>query len=276
MISPCFDFCDRPLGLNKSSFYRSTVEVRIFLLAILAVVIGLGLLYFGFSSFRTRRLIENTPTSKVRSLAMGFVEVYGMVVPFGKQILLAPFSRKDCVYYRYVIERYETNRKGGGHWVTVQQGSESVPFSLKDATGSVLVDPQGAHVDAPQSVVLQSGFGVDPPKHVQGYLQKRGVSFEGLLGINHKMRYREEALFPNQNVYIMGTAGDNPGVAEGSGKKNEDDIMIAKGHNFYYISPKSEKEVLNSFMWKIVLGLVLGSLLFLLGLIGIFLYLKIL
>ncbi len=252
------------------------MDVRILILSFIGVGVGIALFSYGFLSFRTKKLIENTPTSKVRSLAMGFVEVYGMIIPYGNKILRGPFSQKECVYYRYEIERYETNRKGGGDWKTVQRGSESVPFELKDSSGSVLVDPTGAKMDVPQTATLQSRFGVDPPVHVRGFLQKRSISFEGLVGMNHDMRYTEYALFPQQNVYIMGTAGDNPFVAEGTGKKNEEDIMIQKGNQLFYISPKSEKDVLQSFLWKIALGLIFGSLLFLLGVIGIFKYLKIL
>ena len=207
------------------------MDVRVLLFSFLGEVVGIGLLYYGFTRFRMKKLIENTPTSKVRSLAMGFVEVYGTVLPFGKKILSGPFSQKDCVYYRYIIERYETNRKGGGSWRTVQSGNESVPFSLQDASGSVLVDPTGAEIDIAETITLRSQFGVDPPKHVQVFLQKKGVSFEGFLGANQTMRYKEYALFPQQKVYIMGTAGDNPYVAEGKMQKNEEDIMIQKGHS---------------------------------------------
>lgn len=237
----------------------------------LLLISGSFLLYKGFVAFRTRKLIENTPTSKIRSLAMGFVEVYGLIVPFRKNILHGPFSQKDCVYYKFTIERYENDDKGGG-WKTVREGSEGVPFMLKDATGSVLVDSTGAEVDAPLTKSIESLSDVNPPKHVQAFLKKKNFSFASFLAGNCEMRYREYALFPSQKVYIMGTADDNPHVAEGKMQKNEEDIMIQKGNEVFYISFKEEKDVLRSFMWKIFRGISIGTLLFFGGLIGIFLY----
>jgi hypothetical protein len=44
------------------------------------LLLGLYVFYRGFHHFRRKRLIENTPTSKVRSIAMGLVEIFGTVV----------------------------------------------------------------------------------------------------------------------------------------------------------------------------------------------------
>ena len=61
--------------------------------------LGLGLVSFwkGFQTLQKRRLIQNTPTSKVRSLAMGLCEVYGQALPYKENILKSPFSGADCL-----------------------------------------------------------------------------------------------------------------------------------------------------------------------------------
>ncbi|MDD5086676.1 MAG: hypothetical protein PHV16_02895, partial [Candidatus Nanoarchaeia archaeon] len=58
---------------------------------------GVFLFWEGIKTLKHKRLIENIPTSKIRSLAMGLVEIYGEVVPAYKEVLKSPFSNKDCV-----------------------------------------------------------------------------------------------------------------------------------------------------------------------------------
>jgi hypothetical protein len=74
------------------------------------------------------------------------------------------------------------------------------------------------------------------------------------------MRYREYYVAPKDELYIMGTAGDNPFVDELTAKNSVDDVMIQKGKNdkFYYISDKPEKDILGSLKWKMYGGVFGG------------------
>ena len=244
----------------------------LFIGSIAGFVIGIVLFVKGFSWLKQKRMIENIPTSKVRSVAMGLVEVHGKAVK-AKKILKSPFSNKDCVYYKYTIEEY---RKQGKHskWVTIRKGEESTHFYLQDNTGSVLVDPKGANVDIPTDNEYKSKWGTDPPKVVMDYLKTHKISFEGLFGANKTMRYREYYLAPNDNVYVMGDAGDNPFVKEGTAVEGYKDVMIQKGKGkFYYISDNAEKDILNKFKWKVIGGLFGGAALSVVCLVIILLYL---
>src|SRR3989338_7313172 len=83
---------------------------------------GFGIWFFsrGFNRLRRKRLIENIPTSTVRGLAIGFVELVGKARR--KNILKGPLSNSDCVLYRYSVERYEQRGKSS-QWVTIAQGN---------------------------------------------------------------------------------------------------------------------------------------------------------
>ena len=98
------------------------------------IIFGIVLLIWGLISFRVKRLIENIPTSKMRSIAMGLVEIYGEVVPSKDNILKSPFTNKDCVYYKYSIQELRSSGKNT-YWATVDQGEEHRVFYLKDETG---------------------------------------------------------------------------------------------------------------------------------------------
>ena len=236
---------------------------------------GIYLFYNGFRWFWEKRLIENTPTSKIRSMAMGLAEVYGEVFPAEKQILKSPLADKDCVYYRFKIEEYRQS-KDSSYWATIKKGEQRVKFYLKDSTGSVLVDPEKAKIEIPADYTAESGVGKPPAKIVQSFLSTQKISYKGILGFNRRLRYTEYYIAPKDKLYIMGTAGDNPYVEEATAQKSEEDMMIQKGKSFYYISDKPEKDVLKSYKWKVIAGLWGGSGLILFCLFIIFWYFGIL
>jgi hypothetical protein len=229
---------------------------------IFLIIAGIVLLIWGLLSFKMKRLIENTPTSKIRSIAMGLVEIYGEVEPLKNNILKSPFSNNDCVYYKYKVEELRQSGKSTT-WVTVKKGEEKKLFHLKDETGSVLIDLTGAKIDIPTDNIFDSSLGKDPPETVKQFLSTRNVAWEGFLfGINKTMKYTEYFIAPGDKLYIMGNADDNPYVKEASAEKSVQDIMIQKGkfEKIYYISDKQEKAILFRYTLKTYVGLMIGSI----------------
>ncbi len=171
------------------------------------IVGGLVLFGAGFRAWRRLRLIEDTPTSRVRSMALGRVELAGRAL--GKGDLEAPFTGTACVYYRYRIEQEVRSNKRRS-WRTVAQGDSSAwGFYLEDDTGRVLVDPAGAQVDlahdwketnpelAPRLLAALARDDVDP----QGWLLRK------------KLRFTEWHIAPGDPLYVLGVAQERPGLA---------------------------------------------------------------
>lgn len=143
-------------------------------------------------------------------------------------------------------------------------------FYLQDETGQVLVDPAKAEIDIQKKGEYNSGMGQEPSQIIQNFLATQNLKHETFFGFNKKMKYIEYFLAPNEKIYIMGTAKDNPFVNETTGQKNESDIMIQKGNNYYLISGKSEKEILNSLRWQVPLFFIISVILIVIGLIIVF------
>lgn len=195
--------------------------------------------------------MENTPTSNVRSLAMGLCEIYGEAKTGIDGVLKSPFSNEDCLYYNYKIEEYRSSGKRS-RWVTVNKGSDYVPFILDDDTGSVLVNPGQAEFDIPTDNVFHSGTGNDAPMAITSFLQGKGLAATGLFGWNKKMRYTESFIRPGEWLYILGTAKDNPRVDEATAQQGHLDVMIAHDkNNLFYISDKSEKSCIGNHAWSV-------------------------
>ncbi len=99
---------------------------------------------YAFYFLRMKRQIENTPTSKIRSIAMGMVEVKGEAVR--KYALVSPMSHTPCVFYR--LTRYQRREKDHQWRVTSISSSNNVPFYIEDETGRVEINPAGCRVSA--------------------------------------------------------------------------------------------------------------------------------
>lgn len=68
----------------------------IFLLA--GIALGIYGFVNGFKIRSKKRLIANIPTSKVRSIAVGLVEISGKAKP-NRDLLESSFTRKPCVFF---------------------------------------------------------------------------------------------------------------------------------------------------------------------------------
>jgi hypothetical protein len=109
-------------------------------------VCGVASLAVGLAGLRLRERVRAVPQARVRSLAMGSVELSGRVVPCVR--LIAPFSRVACAWYRYEFQQLVARDESGEGYRTLYGGSSGdLPFRLDDGTGSVLIQPAGAQVD---------------------------------------------------------------------------------------------------------------------------------
>src|SRR5271155_5432798 len=105
---------------------------------------GIYLFIQGFRLLQRRRLILDTPFSRIRSASMGMVEVSGLAV--GPYTMMAPITGRPCYYYRTVIREYRQQGKNK-EWVTVAGECMHLPFFVDDNSGRLLVDPRGADLD---------------------------------------------------------------------------------------------------------------------------------
>lgn len=225
--------------------------------------IGILSLIGSLMLYRRKRLIENMPTSKVRSIAMGPVEASGKVLT-SSDVLTAPLTGRKCVYYSFSVEEQRTRHTKNGtetYWVVIKSGSEFVPFFLKDDTGQVLVDLKGATVETKEKWVSGTMFGGKLPLSAVKFFEGSGINYKGLFG-NKTLRLTEVVIQPNEDIFVLGEATDNPFINEGSTIPGRPDIMLAKGGmgSNFYVSNMSEKEILKkSGKWTII-GLAIGSL----------------
>ncbi len=126
----------------------------------LATLCGLSL-YGIFRYFHRGRIIDDTPTSKIRSAHQGFVELEGRGRLMKGTPIVSPLSGMQCLWYSYTISKKNNdyssrgydlesmfNRFGSGseHWETVRSETSDDLFLLADETGICVIDPDGATI----------------------------------------------------------------------------------------------------------------------------------
>jgi hypothetical protein len=107
----------------------------------LSVIAAISILAW-LSALNRLRAIRDTPTSKVASAAQGYVELSGRGAQIKEAPLLSKFTALPCLWYRYKVERRDSNDK----WETIDSGESDDCFLLRDETGSCLVDPEQAEI----------------------------------------------------------------------------------------------------------------------------------
>lgn len=115
----------------------------------LGLIAAIASFITAFAALHRARLIENTPTSRIRSAAQGYVELEGDARWLPGPQIRSPLSGEPCCWWRYRIEQRQTHTWYGRRttrWRTIASGVSDELFLLTDATGECIVDPHGARV----------------------------------------------------------------------------------------------------------------------------------
>lgn len=215
-------------------------------------VIGLLITYGGFSVWKRKRLIQDTPTETVRSAAAGRTELTGTGTALGEP-LRRPFSDGVCLAAAYEIERWHID-DDGSDWQTVDRGTVAEPFQLDDGTGTMHVnadrDAQYHFEDAHtrKRTVERS----EPePDRIRQFLQSRsdldGQPDEDGVICDAKRRYVEEWIPPDTELYLFGSAEPTDGS-----DTNSAGLVLRRDESAdrFIVSSKGERELVDEARWQ--------------------------
>ena len=212
---------------------RSTEAIRPIAWCAIGFCAGLYLFFNGFRLLQRRRLILDTPVSKIRSASMGMVELSGQAA--GPYTLLAPITERPCYYFRTVV--WEWKRRGRrNQWVKVAAECMHVPFFLDDNTGKVMIDPRGAELDLHrdfQQEFCDSFFTTkeEVPPNVRRVLSRHGVD------TTNKIKVEEFCIKPKNALFVLGTLDDNPGLEVSSRPITDDEHNTLTSGDALWFNP---------------------------------------
>lgn len=153
-------------------------------------LLGIGCGWGAFYYWQLKRRIETTPTSRARSVAQGMVEIQGRAKR--AYALVAPISQQPCAYYR--LKKFQRKPPKNQWQLTQLTDSSSVPFLLEDESGSIRIDPHGAHIR--------------PATVHHGIPGQSGLLFERISSANADAdeKWQEEVIYEGSPLYVLGFA----------------------------------------------------------------------
>lgn len=132
---------------------------------------------------RFLRLQASLPTSKIASLAKGIIEVEGTLIM--QTPLRSPVNNEECIGYYYTIEDVDKDSDGKYSYTTVHRETQCNTFRMKDATGTIEIQPEGIEL-----VLLG----------------------ETNISSSYNKRYTETLLKDGQQMLLVGYADSKDGV----------------------------------------------------------------
>jgi hypothetical protein len=221
-------------------------------------LIAVFALFASLRAVRRKRLIDNLPTSKTHGVFIGLVELKGTVQC--EEPLTSFLAETSCVYYSYQIEERwsrtvtttEDDGKGGTRtvtrqesgWTTVATETESTPFYVQDDTGSILVRPDGARIEA-LGVFDQQCSRWDALYYGKG-------PANGVMDSDGVRRFTETAIPLQAPLFLVGQARERQDIVA-------PEIAADPNASEFLISIRSEEEVSGGLGGQIWLFFFLGA-----------------
>lgn len=156
--------------------------------------------YVFVRNWKRLRIVEDTPTAKLRSAHQGYIELEGKGQFVDDQPIYAPLSNHPCLWYRSQIEQQETFTENGRtqtRWNVVYKNISSHRFKLTDGANSCYVDPDDAEVNGNEKLVWYGN--TEWPIRTQ-ILESQSI----VHAMTNSYRYSEWLILPGQPLYILG------------------------------------------------------------------------
>lgn len=157
----------------------------------IAALIAAGVGYGSFHAWRKARLIEDVPTSKIRSAAQGYVELEGIACTDPDIPLKGPLTGSACVWYDYRIEEYVHQGKNRS-WKTIEHRRSHHAIIIEDNTGRCFIHPDRAAISTRHKQIWR-GSSRRPD-------QMRAIKTWSM----GRYRYTEQRLQEGDPVYALG------------------------------------------------------------------------
>lgn len=150
---------------------------------------GAGIFCYSLLLLYYKRMVENTPTSKIRSHAMGMTELTGRARPYYD--LRTSHTLTRCIFFECRYYRYQRT-DNGNRWRLVRTiSSGKLPFYLEDDTGRVLINPKGAYYAI---------------KRAKQTIRGRFIPTLGIQLADPNTRVTEDMIPIGAKIYVLGSA----------------------------------------------------------------------
>jgi len=184
--------------------------------AAVGAVMGVVWFFKGFKELKVKRTIQNIPTSKINTGAVGTdVEIKGNIIAEKERLVTAPLTGQQCAIYHIEIQ-VERRRKNSTYWVTIDQFYSHEGFYVGDQSGATaLVLVEGARINR-KGKTNDCYFSSSDLDEIPDPLRKSLKTNQHKLKkfkfkktswlFSEKYRLLEWRFMPNEEIYVLGHA----------------------------------------------------------------------
>jgi len=194
----------------------SNNEGNLIMGAAVGAVMGVVWFFRGFQDLKIKRTIQNIPTSKINTGAVGTdVEIKGNIIAEKERRVTAPISGKQCAIYHIEIQ-VERRRKNSTYWVAIDRFYSHEGFYVDDQSGAIaLVLAEGARINREgktDNYYFSSSDLDEIPDQLRNSLttnqrKLKKFKFKKTTWLfSEKYRLLEWCFMPNEEVYVLGYA----------------------------------------------------------------------
>jgi len=209
--------------------------ILLFVLAFGAITFFWGVVWF-WKGIQRIHHASNTPTSKIRSAAQGYVELHGVTaLPQGQSPLISPLSYTPCLWWNYEIYTY-VQRGENESKETIESAESTDWFCMDDGSGRCWVNPH-------QATITEHFC-----KKWDAVLRKDRINAPGgrPMWQGRRYYYVEKMLLPQHKLYALGHFQS----------KNGNHILSApQDGKPFILSNEDENEFIVKSRWMVALGI---------------------
>ncbi|QXP66212.1 GIDE domain-containing protein [Polaribacter sp. AHE13PA] len=183
-----------------------------FLIPMLFIVI-VGLILFITYYFSTKqkiiRALSKLPIKQIGSLKNNELTRFTGKALHVKEPLIAPFSKRKCVFYVIKIEQQKSNGKQQ-RWRTIVHEEKVQDFFLEKNSDFAMVrlhqNPKNYTSYLVADKKIKSGTFNDPTREFKALLESYHIKSDNFLGLNKTLRYSEAIIEIGEEITVAGIA----------------------------------------------------------------------
>ncbi len=188
--------------LASNSFIIPTTIISI------AAFIGVLIYYFNTKQ-KIIRILSKLPIKQIGSLKINEFTRFSGKALHVKEPLIAPISKRRCVFYVMKIEKKKSNGKSS-HWDTIVKEEKIQEFFLEKNGDFAIVRPSQNPKNYMSHLVVDkkanSGTFNDPTPELNALLKSYDIKSENFLGFNKSLRYSEAIIEIGEQITVAGIA----------------------------------------------------------------------
>lgn len=190
--------------LFLSSNYLSVIIPIAFVLFFLSIIF---LKYFFSTKQKIIRKLTKLQKKSIHQLkTKEFSRISGKALHI-KEPLIAPLSKRKCIFYKFKIEQKRSNGKNS-YWDTIVDKEEFQDFFIKQNDEYVIVRPKKFPKNYMSYLVsdknAKSGTFNDPTPELENLLNQFNIKSTSLFGLNKNLQYSEGVIEIGEEITAAG------------------------------------------------------------------------